>query len=115
MNIKNNARSLRENLTDAERRLWRALKHRQIDEAKFRRQAPIGKFIVDFVCFERGIVIEIDGGQHADQTVHDDQRTRWLESQGFCVLRFWNNDVLVNTDGVVETIRNATENRRPPP
>lgn len=77
---------------------------------KFRRQQPIGQFIVDFVCLERKIIIEVDGGQHAEQQ-SDSQRTRWLEDQGFRVLRFWNNEVLSNIDGVVQVISAAFEDR----
>jgi very-short-patch-repair endonuclease len=84
------AKALRSNMTEAERRLWRAHRFRG---TKFKRQAMIGKYIVDFVCFEKNLVIEVDGGQHADNET-DRLRTRWLENQGFRVLRFWNNDVL---------------------
>jgi len=80
---------------------------RQVDGLRFRRQAPIGRYIVDFVCFEQRLIIEIDGGQHADRTGQDAARTRWLEGEGFRVIRFWNNDVLDNTEGVVESIRLA--------
>ena len=75
MNTKS-ARELRNNLTDAERRLWQKLKRRQIATLKFRRQQPIGAFIVDFVCFERRVIVEVDGGQHAEQVPYDEQRTR---------------------------------------
>ena len=109
------ARALRKNMTDAEKFLWRQLNRGQIDNLRFRRQEPIGNFIVDFVCFERTLIVELDGGQHADQTAYDERRTRWLESQGFCVLRFWNNAVLQNTSGVLEVIRDALEKRRCPP
>ena len=109
------ARALRKNMTDAEKCLWRQLNRRQIDNLRFRRQEPIGNFIVDFVCFERTLIVELDGGQHADQTAYDERRTRWLESQGFCVLRFWNNAVLQNTAGVLAVIRDALERRRCPP
>jgi very-short-patch-repair endonuclease len=102
-------------MTDAEQHLWQYLKRRQIATVKFRRQEPIGEFIVDFVCFERGVIVELDGGQHAEQLAYDEQRTVWLESQGFCVLRFWNNDVLANTEAVVETILRIIEKRRLPP
>lgn len=101
------ARELRRNMTDAERVLWNRLKARRLDGLKFRRQEQIGRFIVDFICFERGIVVEADGGQHAVEREKDDERTRWLNSQGFTVLRFWNNDILANTEGVMETIRSA--------
>ncbi len=99
-----NARALRKNLTDAEKRLWQKLKRRQIGTAKFRRQQPIGDYIIDFACLERRLIVELDGGQHATQVAYDDQRTAWLESRGYRVLRFWNNDVLANTDGVVQKI-----------
>ncbi len=98
------ARKLRKNPTDAERRLWQKLKRRQLASVKFRRQQSIGQFIVDFVCFERRVIVEVDGGQHADQVPSDEQRTRWLESQGYRVLRFWNNDVLADTDAVAQAI-----------
>ena len=99
------AKVLRGNQTDAERTLWRHLRNRQIGGYKFRRQVPIGNYIVDFVCFETRLIIEVDGGQHAVQLTADEARTDWLQSQGFTVLRFWNNDVLKNTAGVVEQIR----------
>ena len=98
------ARRLRKNPTEAEQRLWSRLRRRQLDGYFFRRQAPIGVFVVDFVRAERKLVIEVDGGQRARQIRRDAKRTAWLESQGYEVIRFWNNDVLGNTDGVVETI-----------
>ena len=104
-----NVRFLRQNATDAERVLWRRIRLRQLDGRRFRRQAPIGPFIVDFVCFDQKLVIELDGGQHAIQMEADNQRTLWLESQGFLVLRFWNGDVLRNTDGVLHMVRNAVQ------
>jgi very-short-patch-repair endonuclease len=103
------ARELRSNLTDAERCLWQKLKRRQIAGVKFRRQQPIGHFIVDFVCFERRVIVEVDGGQHAEQLHYDKQRTRWLEAQGYRVLRFWNNDVLANTEAVAQAVLDAVE------
>src|SRR5947207_1314956 len=96
------ARDLRRNMTDAERRLWRELRYRQQDGYKFRRQALVGKYIVDFVSFECKLVVELDGGQHADQIQYDEERTRWLESQGFRVLRFWNHQVFEEIDVVIE-------------
>jgi len=106
-----NARELRKNLTDAERRLWQQLKRRQIATVKFRRQQPMGPFIADFVCFERRVIVEVDGGQHAEHVPCDEQRTCWLEAQGYSVLRFWNNDVLANTEAVVQAILDAVEQR----
>ncbi len=97
------ARQLRRNLTDAERRLWSILRDRKLQGYKFRRQHPIGLYIVDFACAELWLVIEADGGQHADN-LYDERRTAWLESQGWRILRFWNNDILTNAEGVRETI-----------
>ena len=87
------ARILRKNSTDAERKLWQHLRRYQINGYKFRRQHPIGPYVVDFVCFEKRLIIEVDGGQHAQQVEDDNARTEWLQSQGFQVLRFWNNQV----------------------
>ena len=99
------ARALRARPTDAERKLWTILRYRQMDGHRFRRQAPIGRYIADFVCFERKLVVEVDGGQHALQVQRDSARTAWLHAQGYRVLRFWNNDVLENVDGVGVAIR----------
>ncbi len=97
------ARRLRRDLTDAERRLWKHLRDRQIAGAKFRRQVPIGRYIADFVCLEAKLVVEVDGGQHAASGA-DVGRTAFLEAEGFRVLRVWNNEVLANTEGVVAMI-----------
>jgi very-short-patch-repair endonuclease len=102
------ARRLRQHSTDAERRMWSALRDRRLLQYKFRRQHPIGRFIVDFACTEYGLVLEIDGGQHTDKA-EDAHRTTLLESRGWQVIRFWNNDVLTNTNGVIETILRALE------
>jgi very-short-patch-repair endonuclease len=101
------AKRLRRDMTDAERKLWGCLRAEQIERFKFRKQAPIGRYVADFVCLERMLVIEVDGGQHAERKAEDDARTRALEMQGYRVLRFWNNDVLGNIEGVVEVIRRA--------
>ena len=98
------ARKLRRNTTDVERLLWNYLRDRQLDSFKFKRQQPLGNFIVDFICFERKLIVELDGGQHAEDMEADLIRTRWLASQGFQVIRFWNNDVLQNIDGVWQVI-----------
>jgi very-short-patch-repair endonuclease len=100
------ATELRCNTTDAERRLWAALRDRRLQGYKFRRQHPIGPFIVDFACTKHHLVIEADGSQH-DESPSDARRTAWLEGQGWRVLRFWNNDILANTEGVVSTILQA--------
>ena len=101
------ARRLRRNGTDAERALWRYLRNRTVLGAKFRRQVPIGPYVVDFVCFEARLIIEVDGGQHTVQTDQDAFRTAYLERHNFRVIRFWNNDVLTNPNGVFETIGTA--------
>ena len=103
------ARELRREQTDAERNLWAKLRNRHPAEVKFRRQEPIGRYIVDFVSFDRKLIIEIDGSQHADAatTKADAQRTKWLESQDFRVIRFWDNDVLLNLEGVLMQIEEA--------
>jgi very-short-patch-repair endonuclease len=89
-------------MTDAERTLWKALRDRQLDGHKFRRQHPIGPYILDFFCEERRLAIEVDGGQHTAE--RDAPRTAWLAGHGIRILRFWNNDVLNNLPGVLETI-----------
>jgi very-short-patch-repair endonuclease len=99
-----NARHLRKNLTDAERKLWLILRRRYIENFRFRKQVPMGNYICDFVCHEARLIIEIDGGQHADNVKYDNQRTLWLEQQGYRVLRFWNSEVLTNFDSVAEVI-----------
>ncbi len=91
-------------MTDAELRLWSRLRGDQLGGYRFRRQAPMGAYIVDFVCLRARLVVELDGGQHATAAERDERRTAWLESRGFKVLRFWNTDVLRNPDGVLETI-----------
>ena len=111
--ITETARNFRSNLTDAERRLWRHLRLRQVDGYKFRRQRPIGKYIVDFVCLEKFLVIEVDGGQHDTQSSYDTERDSWLKSQGFTVLRFWNHEVLRATESVLAAIQKALS--MPPP
>ena len=96
------ARRLRSDPTEAERHLWHVLRAKSLG-VKFRRQAVIGRYIVDFVCFEKKLVIEVDGGQH-DQSRRDILRDEWLRGQGFEILRFWNNDVLANLEGVFQKI-----------
>ena len=98
-------KALRKRPTDAEKVLWKQLQRKQIEGFKFRRQQPIDNYIVDFVCFEKRIVIEVDGGQHATQSEDDIARDTYLRQQGFKVLRFWNNEVLQNINGVLEVIR----------
>ncbi|MCK4402707.1 MAG: endonuclease domain-containing protein [Dehalococcoidia bacterium] len=103
------ARKLRQGQTDAEKALWGRLKNNQLEGVKFRRQQPLGSYIVDFVSFERKIIIEVDGGQHNEREVEkrDEERTTWLKGRGYQVLRLWNNDVLTNMEGVLEKIEEA--------
>jgi very-short-patch-repair endonuclease len=102
------AREMRSAPTEAERRLWWHLRHRlPTPGTHFRRQVRIGRYIVDFACHARHIVIEVDGGQHGARSAADDERTRILEANGYRVLRYWNNDVLSNIDGVLEDILSA--------
>lgn len=100
----NNARALRKNPTDAEKRLWQALRALKPRGTHFRRQVPIGAYIADFCCHSLKLIVEVDGGQHAEAAEKDAVRTRWLEGRGYTVLRFWNNDVLQNLDGVMTRI-----------
>ncbi len=109
------ARELRKNLTEAERTLWKYLRLRQFDGNKFRRQQPIGKYIVDFVCFEKKLIVEVDGGQHNEQVIYDSGRNEWLKKQGFRILRFWNNQVLKEIDGVEGSIMEALSSYSYPP
>jgi very-short-patch-repair endonuclease len=97
------ARRLRRDMTDAEAKLWRELRDRRLDRIKFRRQVPIGPYVVDFLCAEAGLIVEIDGSQHADSD-RDRVRDAALRARGFCVLRFWNDDVLRDLDAVCDTI-----------
>ena len=107
--IRSRARALRKSPTEAEKVLWGQLRFWQVDGYKFRRQQPLGKYIVDFVCLEKKLIIELDGGQHAEQSEYDAQRDGWLRAQGFTVLRFWNNDVLQNINGVKDAIVSQLE------
>jgi very-short-patch-repair endonuclease len=97
------ARSLRRDMTEAEERLWRELRSRRLDRIKFRRQVPIGKYVADFACLEAKLIVEIDGSQHAE-SAHDAVRDAELKLRGFRVLRFWNDDVLRDLNGVCDTI-----------
>ena len=107
------AKGMRRGPTDAEAALWRKVRVGRLGEFKFKRQQPIGSYIVDFVCFDRRLILEVDGGQH-DQ-ITDTERTCWLEEQGFRVLRFWNNEVLTNMDGVLEAVLRALSQSTPSP
>ncbi|MDQ8729460.1 endonuclease domain-containing protein [Bradyrhizobium sp. LHD-71] len=100
----NIARRLRRDLTDAERALWHHIRDRRLDGWKFKRQVPVAGYVVDFLCADARLIIEVDGGQHAVRVAADAKRTEVLEAAGYLVLRFWNNDVLSNIDGVLEEI-----------
>ena len=108
-------RTLRTNSTEAERVLWHQLRAARLSGYKFRRQTPIGRYIVDFVCFEARLIVEVDGGQHVEQQAYDTKRTAWLEAQGFRVLRFWNTEVLGNMEGVKKVIVRAWGGESPSP
>ena len=110
-----NARDLRSNATDAERKLWQRLRRRQLFDFKFRRQYPIAGFIADFACVEARLVIELDGGQHLEQAEKDAERSRKLAINGYTVLRFWNDDVLLRTDVVLEQICRELQPHPNPP
>jgi very-short-patch-repair endonuclease len=116
------ARALRARMTDAERKLWFALRDRGFAAFKFRRQVPIGPYIADFACFELRVIIEVDGGQHAE-SARDLERDTWFAENDFRVLRYWNNDVLQNLEGVLTALSTELDNaphpsarlRSPPP
>ncbi len=99
-----NARRLRRDMTDVERFVWQHLRSREFAGYKFRRQMPIGSYIVDFVCLEKRLIIELDGGQHVEQAEYDQSRTDWLVSQGFRVLRYWNHEVFQDWDAIEEAL-----------
>jgi very-short-patch-repair endonuclease len=109
------ARKLRREQTNAERLLWSRLRNRLLCGWKFRRQVPVDHYVVDFLCADARLVVELDGGQHADRLAYDAERTAVLESFGYFVLRFWNQDVYDNLEGVLTEILDALEGRRLPP
>lgn len=100
-----NAKLLRSNQTEVEQRLWHRLRAHRFMGLKFKRQKPIGKYIVDFVCVDAQLIIELDGGQHAKALAYDEERDAFLRSHGFRVLRFWNHEVLQEMDAVLEKIK----------
>ncbi|MGE3904867.1 MAG: endonuclease domain-containing protein [Reyranellaceae bacterium] len=108
------AKELRQAMTPAELRLWQALRANVFEHGRFVRQMPIGPYIADFVCRRARLVVEVDGGQHAESS-HDQARDAWLSAHGYRVLRFWNNEVLSNTSGVVEAIMAALSENAPSP
>ena len=112
---KSNARALRTSQTDAEQKLWHLLRSRNLAQTKFRRQHPVGPYVVDFICLNEKLVVEIDGGQHQQQQIYDMRRTVFLEQAGYRVIRFWNDDVLTKTDSVLQVIYDALGDPSPQP
>ena len=108
--ISPHAARLRRDMTDAERMLWSILRNRQLDGFKFRRQATIDPFVVDFLCVEAALAVELDGGQHDED--RDRRRTVYLEARGLHILRFWNHDVVENIEGVADAIRSALSKKK---
>ena len=106
-----NARNLRKNNTRQEHKLWSILRNRKLNNLKFKRQVPIGPYIVDFVCNEKKLIIELDGGHHNEMPIieYDNKRTAFLLNEGYNVIRFWNSDIENNIDGVVEKILNLVK------
>jgi very-short-patch-repair endonuclease len=109
------ARGLRQNMTDAEQKLWYRLRNRQLNGHKFRRQHEIDLYIIDFVCSEAMLIIELDGGQHVEQVGYDEHRTRHLQAKGYRVPRFWNNETLTNIESVLKVILEAVAKPSPHP
>jgi len=107
------ARGLRQTMTDAERGLWRYARNRQLSGFRFRRQHEIDRYIVDFVCTGAWLIVELDGGQHVDQVEYDARRTQRLKVMGYRVLRFWNNGVMVNIEGVLEVVMSTLASPTP--
>ena len=105
------AKSLRREMTDVEKILWYHLRNRRLGGFKFRRQYPMGSYVVDFICVECKLIVELDGGQHAEQTIYDSKRTAWIEKQGYKVIRFWNNEVTRQKDAVLERIARELHER----
>ena len=100
-------KDLRRNQSDAEQKFWLQVRNRRLRDYKFRRQATIGPFITDFLCAGRMLIVELDGGQHNEEA--DASRTRYLEAQGYTVMRFWNNEVLTNMEGALQTVLDYLE------
>jgi|SRR5579871_4606844 len=103
----NFARTLRRNQTEAEKKLWRYLRSREFQGVKFRRQQPLGHYVVDFCSLEKRLIVELDGGQHALNQDEDAKRTQYLKKSGYKVICFWNNEVLENIEGVLERIKQS--------
>jgi very-short-patch-repair endonuclease len=108
------AKQLRHQMTDSENRLWRHLRAHRLDGEKFRRQQPIGAYVVDFVHFGARLIVEADGGQH-NGALHDEHRDAWLQAQGFKVMRFWNNEIMNNLEGVLSSVMTEIAKAPSPP
>ncbi|MEZ5485083.1 MAG: endonuclease domain-containing protein [Lysobacteraceae bacterium] len=113
--LRHRARELRNHATDAEQHLWRHLRRQQLGGYRFRRQVPVAGFIADFLCPSAKLIIELDGGQHAEQAASDERRTMVLVEAGYRVIRFWNHDVLIRTDDVLAEILRQLEGGATPP
>ena len=107
--LRQRARRLRNTATEAERHLWQHLRLKQLGACRFRRQVPVAGYIVDFLCIEHRLIVELDGGQHLEQSAYDQKRTLALEAMGHRVLRYWNHEVLLHTCSVLEDILRALE------
>ncbi|MBI5330747.1 MAG: endonuclease domain-containing protein [Betaproteobacteria bacterium] len=108
------ARQLRTAQTDAETLLWSRLRAHRLLGLKFRRQQPLGPYVVDFSCPEKKLIVELDGGQHQEQAVYDEERDAWLKAEGYAVLRYWNNELMSNLEGVLEDICRCAGVLEPP-
>ncbi|MBI5634797.1 MAG: endonuclease domain-containing protein [Nitrospirae bacterium] len=115
MNNTQKARTLRKNQTDAEKTLWQKLRNRGQQGLKFRRQVPVGPYVADFLCESARLIIEVDGGQHAENIEYDQYRDEFLHANGYMVVRFWNNEVMGNMDAVLEAISVKLSQRAPHP
>ncbi|UOO81700.1 endonuclease domain-containing protein [Uruburuella testudinis] len=111
----NHAKVMRREMTDAEQRLWHYLRAGRLNGYKFRRQQPMGRYIVDFVCVTPKLIVEADGGQHAEQAEYDEERSQYLHGLGFTVLRFWNDEILRQTDDVLAQILSVLQALARPP
>lgn len=114
LNLVGTAKSLRRRLTDVEKKLWYQLRDRRFQGIKFRRQYPIGRYFVDFICVEKKLIIELDGSQHADNP-KDIVRDNWLKNEGYVIIRFWNNEIIQNLDGVLQVVQTHIQNPHPNP
>ncbi|PTQ67715.1 endonuclease domain-containing protein [Pseudomonas sp. GV071] len=114
MDLRERAKGLRGEATEAERGMWYRLRDRRFMGLKFRRQVPLGRYIVDFLCSEMKLIVELDGGQHMEQAAYDQCRTQWLEGQGYRVLRFWNDQVLLEMEAVLESMQTWLEQQERP-